>query len=421
MSLREWLDWLKVFLRERYVIVSLLVLGIFIFPDYTAPGFAMAALVAAAGEKKKTGRKIFSLAVSGKFLLIFIADLAVTIIYSMSRVSSLLTVLMWLSMFSIYYALRAVITDSERFRRLMQLLTLCVGLLGLISCLQYIACAVLDMDYKYLHFWWFLDDAVSHFFPLRSFTDDMRSASTFMNPNIFAEVMVCLLPLCYYAVGKARHDGTKNLFVICILIGTLGTAFSFSRASYFCMFCLLVLTVIFIVKRMTKHQARLFISVVVIAGLLVLFTPNIFMDRIMKLHTGDASVKDHILEWKSAFRAISHRLIMGYGVGSAVSKQVMSSYGLQVLHSHNLYLELLLEGGIPALLTFAAPTVICLKNQICEMYKKRKNNLLGFCMFSAVFMFLIFGLSDYPLLTPGLIGSFILLMTLSDISMDLFS
>lgn len=419
MSLREWISWLKDFIRERYVIVSLLVLCVFIFPDYLSPVFAIASLIAAAGEVR--GKKpFFSVRGSGLLLLLFIADIALTVIYSISRISSLLTALLWLGMFSIYFALRAVITDSERFRRFMQLLTLCVGLLGLIACFQYLACEVFGADKKLLHFWCFLDEAVSKIYPLRSYQDDIRVASTFMNPNIFAEVMVALLPLCYYAVGKAKHAGTKNLFIICIIVGTIGTAFSFSRTGYFCIFVLMILTLIFITKRLSRHQSILLVTLFIISILLVFFTPNLFMDRIMRLHYGDASLQYHLLEWKNALEAISHRFLYGYGAGAGVSQAVMHSHGLDVLHSHNLILELLLEGGIPMLALYCAVVVKTLNNQIVYMYRWRKNNLLGFCLFSAIIMLMIFGFTDYPLLTPGLIGSFILIITLSDISMDLF-
>lgn len=420
MSLREWLTWLKGFIRERYVQVVLSVLFIFIFPDYTAPAFAILALILAFLETRKKGKHLFASGLSGKYLWFFIAFIAVSIIYSVNRRSSVLTLLMWLSMFTAYIAIVSVINTPERFKRMMQLITLGMGFMGAVACVQFLLCYVFKADWGYLHFWTPLDNLVMKFFPLNSYTSDLRASSTFMNPNIFAEVMVCLVPMSFYAIGKAEHQGTRNLFILCAFIGVVGTALSFSRASYFCFLILLILVMVFLLPRFSRHDAILLIAVVAVGLLFLFLTPNIFINRIKTISTGDDSIMDRINEWKAALTFIKASPIFGYGAGNGVTQQLMSSVGMNFMHAHNLYIELLIEGGLVGFISFFIPVAMCAKNQFVTMLKEKKNRLLGFCVTSSLLMILLFGITDYPLLTPKLVGLFVLLFAISDSSVYLF-
>lgn len=420
MTIREWFTWLGEFLRERYVWVVLLVLFVFIFPDYTAPVFSIAAFILAAIDAKKSGRKVFNIGVSGKFIWVFVGFIALSLIYSINKQSTLLTLLMWVGMATSYLAITTVITTDERFRRMMQLIALAMGFMGGIACVQYILVSKFGCSWDLLHFWTPLDNIISQYITLNSYMSDLRASSTFMNPNIFAEVMIVLVPLSIYAIAKAEHKGTRNLFIVCVFIGVLGTAFSFCRVSYLCYFVLLVLSLVFLLPRLDRNDAFLLISIVLIGLIVLLMTPNIFLGRLTSISTGDDSASSRFNEWKYALDFIKMNPILGAGAGNGVTEDLMESVGLWYVHAHNLYLELLIEGGVVGLVSFFVPVVMVFKNQFLIMLKEKKNRVLGFCVLSALLMILLCGITDYPLLTPKLVGLFYILFAISDTSLVLW-
>lgn len=423
MSLREWLSWLKGFLRERYVWVVLLVLFVFLGPEYGAPFFSIAAFILAIIDAKKSGRKIFNIGPSGKFIWIYVAFVAVSIIYSINKEASLLTLLMWVAMSTSYFALTSVIDTDDKFRNMMHLIGLAMGLMGGIACLQYILVSRYGVTWDFLVFWTPLDKIIPQIIPFVSYTGELRASSTFSNPNIFAEVMLVLVPLCFYAIAKAQHKGTRNLFIICVFVGVLGTAFSFCRVSYLCYFVLLFLALLFLLPRLDRNEAFLLVSIVIIGLVVLLMTPNVFLERISSIGSGDNSTNNRFIEWGHVLNFIKERPILGYGAGTNTTKMLLESVGItdgSSYHAHSLYLELLVEGGIVGLVSFFVPVVMVVKNQFHVMLKEKKNRILGFCVLSALLMILLYGLTDYPLLSPKLVALFFIIFAISDTSLVLW-
>lgn len=423
MSLREWLIWLKSFIKLRYVHVIICVLLFFVLPEYISPLFAVIAAIISFFEAKSNGQKALSFknfGKLGKMTWIFVALMAVTIFWATNKLSTVATLAMWIGLFLIYIALSNVITDNEKFKHLMQLLTITMGVMGFIACIQYFLVNTLGLSENFLHFWYPVDNLIAKIYPFRSYVSDPRPASVFMNPNVFAEIMVCLIPFGYYAIGKAEHEGTRTFYIMCVVLGIAGVGFSFSRASYICIGILVILTMIFILPRLTTHQGRLLVFVVAAIAIFILVTPNVFMDRLKTIRDGDVSIWHRFTEWQWAIEDFLKRPFWGYGAGVQNVHDLMLDHGMDLLHAHNIIFELLLEGGVFLLASFVYPIVIFFKAQIGSMFAEKRNNLLGFCMFTSMIMLLVFGMTDFPLLTPKLIGLVWIMFAISDISIKLY-
>lgn len=417
--MREILAEAKELSKQRYMWVVFCVLGLFLLPEYVAPIAAVVAMILAHGEVKATGRRGFLVGETGRRSVFFIAAMLLSVTYSIVPLGSITTVLMFLVMVPAYFALLAVITDKERLVRLFQSLTLCLGVLGVIACVQYVGCAYGGWGRDALQFWNFLDRPVYGLLPIdiRLYSDGVRVASTYSNPNIFAGAMVFLMPLSAYCIRSARHTASRVLFSLCLFAGVWGTAFSFSRASYAVMIGILFLFVLYLVPRVKRPWGVvIFVSAVALVALLAL-TPNIFSERMQTLNSGDESVSERTQLWAVALSAITERPVFGYGAGIQTTTAIMKEAGLATVpHAHSLYLELLVEGGAVLLMLFFLPVFNVVYTQGDTLFRKRRQPLLGFSVMVSLAGMMAFGLVGFPLFTPKLVGIWWVLFALSDIT-----
>ena len=70
-------------------------------------------------------------------MLAYSAYRVITMVYSKSPISTLLTIGVWLFFFLVYLILNNILTDTDRYDSIMLYITGVAGLVGLIACLQY--------------------------------------------------------------------------------------------------------------------------------------------------------------------------------------------------------------------------------------------------------------------------------------------
>lgn len=168
--------------------------------------------------------------------------------------------------------------------------------------------------------------------------------------------------------------------------------------------------------KLRKYLLYLGLTVSII--LVLCFVPNIYASRMATLQLEEHSVSERIHIWSAAFDAIVAHPILGYGAGIQTTTNIMTSAGLPITvpHAHNLYLQLTLEGGIFAVITFMLPTIRALFMNVLITIKTKAYKCYGFASMLSIAMFFCFGMVEFPLLTPKLVGTFYLLISLSDIT-----
>ena len=391
--MRQWIRSVCVLAGEwwSWVLVSLVLM--FLFPEPYAPTMALFALFFAWMEVRTTHGR-WPIGDAGKWIWLFLAFMAASIAYSPTTESTERIVHVWLVTFGYYLALTGVITSPERFRRLLQVLTLVVGILGTIACVQYFGAC--------------LEGKI------------IRVQSEYTNPNIFAETMVCLLPFALYGAITSRRWLTKFIYLFCLLTGVAGMAFAFSRASYFCLIVMGCVFILFNIPRL-KH-ARGWLLLVTLLIIVLLTVPNVFTDRLATLNLREHSVAERVQIWQATLPAIAEHPLGGLGAGTQTTSDLMIASGLPTVpHAHNLYMQLLLEGGTLALTSFMIVIVRMLRpHSTLSKAKNPQGYQFSVAFIAAMTGFLLFGWVDYPLFTRKLISLFWILLALSDLSASFY-
>lgn len=174
-----------------------------------------------------------------------------------------------------------------------------------------------------------------------------RVYSVFDNPNILAEFLALALPL---AVALLLNGGsTAILLVPAIAAIGLCLAVTFSRGGW-------VAAAIGVAVVVAVKDRRLLALALVVAIITFPLLPEAIRTRAVTAATmEDSSSKYRFTIWKSSLRMAGDYWASGVGLGSSAFSFVYPAYeiaGTPAAHTHNLYLQVLVEMGAPGLLVF---------------------------------------------------------------------
>ncbi len=399
-------------LKQPWLLALLCVSGIPLFPEYIAPLLAGGALLAAYFDARERQRRVM-VGTLGKWILVYIAYMAFGLLYTPHFLSTLSTAAMWAVMFLAYLAVTTVLTDRSRFDTALFCISLVAGLAGLIGCLQYGLRAFLGLDIS-LQFWRFIDQVVFEWLPLKllPITTDLRVSSTFNNPNIFAEYLVMVIPFLSYYAFSGRRTGARILCRCCLLAAVGGVAFSFSRGCYL---ALLAIALIFCAANIRKIML-----IIVTAASALLLIPESVLARLFSVTGMDASVSERLDIWAAGLRTIGQDPLFGMGAGVDNTWDMLLRHGINAPHMHNLPLQLLAEGGVIALGILLAVGWKLLRGGVDMLHRSRDTRMMGVVFLAFTAAFCMDGMVDFPLLTPKLVGVFLMVLALGDAAMKLY-
>mgnify|MGYP002546088980 FL=1 len=397
---------IKINLRQPWLLCVLLIAVIPLFPEYISPFLAVGALIAAHFDAKAR-RRDFVVGGLGKLLLLYIVYMAVTIIFSANPFNSVTTVLMWVMAFLVYVSLTTVLSNRHRFDTALFCVTLIAGVVGLIACAQYVLRAGFGINVS-MYFWQWIDVAVYRYFPMTLLLDihQLRAASTFNNPNVMAEYLIMVIPFMSYYAFSGLRKGTRLLCRFCLLFALGGVAFSFSRGSYL---ALLVIVGVFCLANIRKW------TIILLGGISVLaLIPSSVIERFMSVGSMDSSISTRFDIWTLSFQEIARNPLFGSGPGIQNFWDVLMAHGIDAPHTHNLVLQLLIEGGLIALVIMMMIGWRTLRGGLQMLKCPQEGRMLGVVTVAFVGAFVMYGMVDFPFLCPKLVTSFMLVMGISD-------
>lgn len=399
-------------LKQPWLITVLLVAVIPLFPEYAAPVLASCSLVAAHydAHARRTGFQVGNI---GKLILIYIVYMALGALYSTNILSTLATLGMWIVMFMAYMSLTTVIHSRKRLDTAFFVVTLVVGAVGLIGCVQYMLHVSLGLKIS-TEFWGFVDEPFFKMLniKMKEFKNEYRVSSTFNNPNIFAEFMVMALPFAAYYSIYGKHKKAHLLCRFCLMAAAGGIAFSYSRGSYT---GLLAVALVFGIANIKN----IFIMLLTIfSGLLLV--PQSVMDRLFSVTNPDPSISERLRIWISSTSLIKDNPLFGIGAGVNNTWDLLLKNGINAPHMHSLVIQLLVEGGIIAFAIFIIIGWYVVHYGISISAKRNSCRSIGIVIIAFTLGFILCGSVDFPLMTPKLVGAFLAVMAYCDTAATIF-
>lgn len=370
-----------------------------LLPEYFAPVLAIASLFFAAADARSRGTTI-QVGPLGKLLLLYIAYMAIGILYSAHTMNSLATVAMWLVMFFLYVSLTTVLHNRRRIHFTLFLVAVVAGAVGGIACLQYLYRMVFGKDAISNQVWLRLDEFVYKYFPIEINLDmgTNRSASTFTNPNMLAEYLVMITPIAGYYGFCGKRNTPRLMARALTVVAVFGIVMSFSRGAYLALLSMLLLIIVTHLRKLTPFMMCL------VAGISLI--PEAIIGRLLSIGQGGNAIFERLEAWEVALEATIRSPLIGLGPGVSNFWDFLLEMGVNVPHAHNLILQVLVEGGFIALFLLCLVATRLLQDSLTLLNRSRQVAPIGrvFLMFAIAFV--VHGMVDYPFLSPKLIGTF---------------
>ena len=220
-----------------------------------------------------------------------------------------------------------------------------------------------------------------------------RVVSTFDNPNVLGEYLLLLIPL-----GAALFLGVKNGFAKLghlAITAALGVCmiYTYSRGNWIGLIVALILFIMF-------YDTR-FVWLGVIA---LLAAPFVVSQSVITRFTSIGDTKDtstsyRVYIWMGTFNMLKDYWLCGIGLGTDAFNMIYPHYSYASIvapHSHNLYLQLLVENGILGLVTFLVMMVAYFRTVISKITKQKRflQKAVITALTAGVFGYLVQGLFD---------------------------
>jgi O-antigen ligase len=225
---------------------------------------------------------------------------------------------------------------------------------------------------------------------------DGRVVSTFQNPNVLGEYIILIFPLILAMMASAKRKNEKFAFFFAAVVNCACLVFTWSRGAW--LGFLLSLIVFFAVSN--KHFLTAGILSIPVFGIVLYFAMDTaIVNRFTNITDSSSSYRFNI--WRGVIRMLDSIGLHGIGIGEGAFRMIYPGYALSGIeaapHSHNLFLQILVETGIFSLIAFLVflffytPCSLC----FCKEAYNRANKLICLGFFSGTLAFLVQGLTDY--------------------------
>lgn len=179
-----------------------------------------------------------------------------------------------------------------------------------------------------------------------------RVYSTFDNPNVLGQYLILLIPVAFAMLLQNRGTGKKLVYTLVNIAMFVCLLYTWSRGAW--------VGVILALGFFILLRDRRWLIVCVI-GLLLMpsVLPASILNRITSIgNLQDSSTAYRVSVWVASFRIARDYWMSGIGIGTAAFEKIYPGYALNgagfALHSHNFYIQWVVEMGIFGLLVFLA-------------------------------------------------------------------
>ncbi len=222
----------------------------------------------------------------------------------------------------------------------------------------------------------------------------MRIYSTLENPNVLGEYILLVLPVTIALMWKKRGVFAKIVFGGMAAVMGIALILTFSRG---CWVGIMASAAVFV----TFVAGKLWGLLLVVLPIIPMILPESIINRFTSIgNMKDSSTSYRVYIWMGTLHMLRDFWLTGIGPGDEAFAQVYPFYSYSSIvapHSHNLFLQIMVIGGILAIITFAILMLVFFKKLAVGYQAQGKGGDVSVLLAgigSAVIGFLVQGLFD---------------------------
>lgn len=299
------------------------------------------------------------------WVIVFIAVYALSAIASLSLATSLQIALLVISFIMFYFVIINTITSHKQLNVMIGIFTVIGLLISMYGIYQYLFAGTF---------------ASGSFVDKEMFKDiTTRVSGTFDNPNVMGEYLLLVIPLTltYFFNNKGMIKKMVSLGIVGVMAVCL--ALTYSRGCYLGIAACIGVFLLLI---------NLKFILLCLAGVVALpfVLPQSIMNRLTSIgNTNDSSTSYRISIWKGALDMVKDYWYKPIGQGTVAFNSIYPLYsysGVGAEHTHNLFLQLIIETGILGIVAFVG-IILKFYQYLCNgltkcVNKKMSINMIAF-------------------------------------------
>ena len=309
------------------------------------------------------------------WIFAFIIAIGISALISISMTESIRIAMLMISFVLFYFVIINTITTKKQLNRIFYVLISVATLTAIYGIHQYMTGDV------YSQAW--LDGEM--FEDIR-----MRVYSTLENPNVYGEYLLLVIPLIASLLWTEKGWKKKLFLFICLGITGLALVLTFSRGCWLgILFAIFILAIII---------DRRFILLGILGLICLPFVlPETIINRFMSIgNMADSSTSYRVYIWMGTLAMLKDYWLSGVGMGITSFNTIYPLYSyhnISAPHSHNLYLQVIVEYGFIGFLTMVGVMYNYFKEMFISL-KVKKNIVVGGLM-SGMLGFLLQSMTDH--------------------------
>jgi len=335
----------------------------------------------------------------GNALVVFLMFMFISCVLSFTPVKSLMVWAMYFVFVGFYFVIINLVKNKEQLVSVLKVFVIAGLIVSLYGVMQY-AFGWTSSENAWIDTEMF-EEAVA------------RVDSTMENPNVLGEFLLLYLPLsAVFMLREKSGKLSKILYGGAFLVGLLCMVLTQSRG---CWLGLILAIAVFISFYNGKLWGLLPLAFVALPFVM----PETMIARFMSVgNMEDTSTSYRVYIWLGTFKMLKDFWLGGIGMGEGAFGSVYPLYSYSAIvapHSHNTFLQLLVEGGIAALLIFITIMAVFLKKLSVTFRETKKGgmiNLLVLAIGSGVVGFLLQSMFDYTFYNYRMMAMFFMIIAL---------
>lgn len=390
----------------------LIMLGVScLFPEYIAPFFVFGLYIMFLVHFKKTGRNA-KIGTLGKSYMAYMLYMVFSAIWSDTHLLSAAMGFLWMGCFLAYIEVANIVNTKDKLKDAITAVNVSSGIIGGIGVLEFLTYNLekytnwklvvpnpLYYDFNEFIYNLFSFDIVNNVYP-------SRANSTFDNPLICATFLIVTIPFCAFGSIYFKHSKNRKISRVCFISSLAGLICTESRGAYIAI-GLSVLT-------MLISNKKIFKKLIPFVFALAIAIPITLVIRNINSPIGDllGSRNQRMLIWQACINIFKDNWLVGLGAGTEnIHKILIEVLGVDRAHCHNLFLQVLVEGGVIGGLFVTVIIGVIIKNMISLfVLKDGLYRPYAILYTSSIVGFIMISLFEYTLQSPKEMMIFFILL-----------
>ncbi len=365
------------YLKEKhysvyYKLLTIAVLFGSLLPEYLALVSVIVLAIYFLMEKKQ--RDAITAGRTAKVMAVYIVYMFLSAIWAQVKLASIASGVTWTCALLVFLLVASMSDSRDRLENIMLCFVGSAALNSIVAIIQMAFMAIGKSQYFPSPIYEKADTVIYNLMRYNVFFEDTidRTSGCFNSPLVLATFLVMAFPLAAFCSFYATTKKRRTLSLVAGVFIFFGIMFTFLRGA-----AVAVVLSFMMLSFAGKKPAKFMSGAALVTAVILL---AVLFERRGVATSDDLSTNYRFELWKICFKAFKENALLGLGAGSGNVNEYLLSKSIEFSHAHNLFVEVVTEGGIIGTVIFTAFVAVIITDvlYLCRSHGWYKRYAIAF-------------------------------------------